>query len=227
MAAYEDLKSATEGWYCRPLPAPMVTGVLPRGELEPFLELTSDIGANENPLVHYIDFITGHRDPVPPELDEQYKAAWKDDNYHNLPPPFGFKTAPPHHMTLQICIFDAPDGTKTIIKHCVIPNKAKTAVFASMAFGSVKKLCFQHPKVHDRGNKRGGEGAAAWFLQFSRFPGNRQPGAVAAAPSSLLFCFSIAPPGGGQGLAIRFRAVWRQTVSGFLLIARRQDGLQG
>ena len=149
MAAYEDLKSATEGWYCRPLPAPMVTGVLPRGELEPFLELTSDIGANENPLVHYIDFITGHRDPVPPELDEQYKAAWKDDNYHNLPPPFGFKTAPPHHMTLQICIFDAPDGTKTIIKHCVIPNKAKTAVFASMAFGSVKKLCFQHPKVHD------------------------------------------------------------------------------
>ena len=87
MAGYEDLKSATEGWYCRPLPAPMVTSVLPRGELEPFLELTSDIGANENPLVHYIDFITGHRDPVPPELDEQYKAAWKDDNYHNLPPP--------------------------------------------------------------------------------------------------------------------------------------------
>ncbi|CAK0893438.1 unnamed protein product [Prorocentrum cordatum] len=141
----------------------MVTGVLPRGEIEPFLELTDDIGANENPLVHYIDFITGHRDPVPPELDEQYKAAWKDDSYHNLPPPFGFKTAPQHHMTLQICILDAPDGTKTIIKHCVIPNKAKTAVFASMAFGSVKKLCFQHPKV----------GVKVWQYAFERFGGKQ------------------------------------------------------
>ncbi len=153
MSAYEDLKTATEGWFCRPLPAPMVTAALPKGELEPFLELTNDLGENENPLVHYIDFIVGHSDPIPAELDEQYKAAWKDDGYHRLPPPFGFKSAPPSHMTMQMCIFDGPDGTKNIIKHCILPNKAKAATFASMAFGGVKKLVFQHPKARDQTKK--------------------------------------------------------------------------
>ncbi|CAK0911718.1 unnamed protein product [Prorocentrum cordatum] len=134
MSACEDFKAATEGWFRRPLPAPMATAVLPHGEMEPFLELTNDIGANENPLVNYVDLIAGHTDPPPPELDEHCKAAWK------LPPPFGFKTAPPSHATLQICIIQAPDGTNTIIKHCVIPNKAKTTVLVSMAFGGFYEM---------------------------------------------------------------------------------------
>ncbi|CAK0911717.1 unnamed protein product [Prorocentrum cordatum] len=170
MSACEDFKAATEGWFRRPLPAPMATAVLPHGEMEPFLELTNDIGANENPLVNYVDLIAGHTDPAPPELDEHCKAAWK------LPPPFGFKTAPPSHATLQICIIQAPDGTNTIIKHCVIPNKAKTTVLVSMAFGGVKKLCFQHPKLH--GSEQGwrgcgGVGVKAWQCAFERFGGKQ------------------------------------------------------
>ncbi|CAK0896738.1 unnamed protein product [Prorocentrum cordatum] len=50
-----------------------------------------------------------------------------------------------------------------MIKHCVIPNKAKTNVFVSMAFGGVKKLCFQHPKV----------GVKEWQCAFERFGGKQ------------------------------------------------------
>ncbi|CAK0901830.1 unnamed protein product, partial [Prorocentrum cordatum] len=140
VSACEGPKTATEGWFCRPLPAPKATAVLPEGELEPFLALTNDVGENENPLVHYIDFITGYAGPIPPELDEEYKAAWKDNDYHQLPPPFGFKSAPPSHAATQMCIFGGPNGTNNTIKHCILPNKAKAVTFASMAFGGAKKL---------------------------------------------------------------------------------------
>ncbi|CAK0816774.1 unnamed protein product [Prorocentrum cordatum] len=157
MSAYEDLKTATEGWFCRPLPAPMVTAALPKGELEPFLELTNDFGENENPLLH--------------------KAAWKDDDYHKLPPPFGFKSAPPSHMAMQMCIFDGPDGANNIIKHCILPNKAKAATFASMALGGAKKLVFQRPKARDQTKKakalRLRVGVKVWQCAFERFGGKQ------------------------------------------------------
>eukprot|EP00959_Pyramimonas_sp_CCMP1952_P385835 8086485-Pyramimonas_sp.AAC.1 len=68
MSAYEGLKAATGGWFCRPLPKPMATAALPKGELEPFLKLANDVGDHETRLSTTLTSSPGTRTQSPPSL---------------------------------------------------------------------------------------------------------------------------------------------------------------
>ena len=161
MSVYEDTKNLTDGYFCRPLQECVVTPVLPQGDTESFLEFTTEASALDNPLVHWVDFITAHADEIPGDLETQYREASKTNAWHNLPIPFYFKEPLPAGSQLQICILDPGNDSKTIIKHVVLPaqTKMRFQVFSKLAFGSVRKLVFQHPKV----------GVRVWQYIFEHF----------------------------------------------------------
>eukprot|EP00959_Pyramimonas_sp_CCMP1952_P079586 1663971-Pyramimonas_sp.AAC.1 len=85
MSVHEDTKTLTDGYYCRPLGECVVTPVLPQGNTEAFLEVTTDASALDNPLVHWIDFVTGHADAIPDDLEVKYREASKNNTWHDLP----------------------------------------------------------------------------------------------------------------------------------------------
>ncbi|CAK0904031.1 unnamed protein product [Prorocentrum cordatum] len=110
---------------------------------------------------------------------------------------------------MQMRIFGGPDGAKNIIKHCIGPNKAKAATFASAAFGGAKKLALQRPKVRDQTKK-----AKASRLRVGMFPAPRETDNLLGRRCAPALSRSVAQ-GGGQGLAVRLRALWRETISFF------------
>ncbi|CAK0894551.1 unnamed protein product [Prorocentrum cordatum] len=149
MSVHEDTKTLTDGYYCRPLGECVVTPILPQGNTEAFLEVTTDASALDNPLVHWIDFVTDHADAIPDDLEAKYREASKNNTWHDLPLPFNFKEPLPADSQMQMCILDPGNGAKSIIKHVVLgpKTKMKFQVFSKLAVGSVRKLVFQHPKI--------------------------------------------------------------------------------
>jgi hypothetical protein len=145
--SYEDLKAATEGWCvrdCDPKPLPLRPGVF-----TPVILPMGEVGQNENEKVHWIDYIKEYTGDINHNaLANAYVKALKEDNFTEVPEPFGFKSSVPPGTKMQINVYPAGDGNSAyIIKQCIFKNKLKPAVFRQLAYGTPYKLTFEHPKV--------------------------------------------------------------------------------
>ena len=162
MPSYDEYKAITTGLFCRQLPEPFVTPFLPPGNWATVDEMCSELGPNENPLVHYVSVICDFDGQFDVEvLGQQYVAACEKSDFSLLPAPFGLKAPHPDNTKLQLCIYPLDGGKHNIVKHCAFPSKMKAQVFSQLTDGVHKRLTFVHPKI----------GIKAWQYAFEHLGG--------------------------------------------------------
>lgn len=147
---FEDLEAACEFHSVRALASPYTSASLPAGIWNHSnFPMTDMDGVDSNPSVHFIDLVTNyHLDISLGELEVKYKHAIVNKDMQLLPPPFGLRQKPPADCKLQIVLREEEDGTSTIFKHVIFPQKCKISSMKLLAFGRAHKPNYmQKPMV--------------------------------------------------------------------------------
>ena len=144
---FEQLEAVCDGYMCRALPAPYVSAALPRGSWNHVNFPMIEIQDGENPMVHFLEVVAGYTMQTSFEdLGLHYKRAITHQDLQLLPHPFGPKIAVASQVKMQLVIVEEDDGTATVFKHYMFPNKAKASFVKNLAFGTLYKPSFMSQK---------------------------------------------------------------------------------
>ena len=145
---FEDLEAVCAGYCCRALTVPFVSGALPLGSWSHVNFPMADIEEHDgNPAVHYIHVITRHSMEIFfGDLALQYKNAIMHKDLDLLRRPFGPKVAVPKDTKLQFIVLDSVDGTVTVFKHYIFPQKCKPSFVKNISFGRLYRPNFMSQK---------------------------------------------------------------------------------
>ena len=145
--SFEQLEAVCDGYMCRALPAPYVSAALPRGSWNHVNFPMIEIQDGENPMVHFLEVVAGYTMQTSFEdLGLHYKRAITHQDLQLLPHPFGPKIAVASQVKMQLVIVEEDDGTATVFKHYMFPNKAKASFVKNLAFGTLYKPSFMSQK---------------------------------------------------------------------------------
>ena len=134
---------------CRNSTSPITLPEQPPGSFNPVNFPCADLLHTDNASVHLFDVIFNYRKEIDfTVLEREYKRAIENEDLDLICAPFGLQKKVGKDVKLQMVILKALDGSYTIWKHFIFPQKCKAPLFMKLGSGVAKRaIWMQEPKL--------------------------------------------------------------------------------
>ncbi|CAJ1401529.1 unnamed protein product [Effrenium voratum] len=145
----DHLREVLDGMVCRNSTSPITLPEQPPGSFNPVNFPCADLLHTDNASVHLFDVIFNYRKEIDfTVLEREYKRAIENEDLDLISAPFGLQKKVGKDVKLQMVILKALDGSYTIWKHFIFPQKCKAPLFMKLGFGVAKRaIWMQEPKL--------------------------------------------------------------------------------
>ncbi|CAJ1352020.1 unnamed protein product [Effrenium voratum] len=145
----DHVREVLDGMVCRNSTSPITLPEQPPGSFNPVNFPCADLLHTDNASVHLFDVIFNYRKEIDfTVLEREYKRAIENEDLDLISAPFGLQKKVGKDVKLQMVILKALDGSYTIWKHFIFPQKCKAPLFMKLGFGVAKRaIWMQEPKL--------------------------------------------------------------------------------